>query len=261
MTNVVEWDEDGNMKEVEGGELFSPSSLQLVPITPSTVGVMRMPNPGEVQLTALETPPRSVASIIKTRQGRGGEITYIPWPAASDLLDYAFGPGGWSVEVENQTFETRVDTGRGAKPGDLVYEYMVKCRCWASVMGPHYWTIYGWGNYYSKDDSAHRAEALEAAVSRCVTKFAARLSVAFRKVWAKDDLLVKAVTPASPAQISSCLMMIEQVGTDAAKMVQIKTELKVLGVMEISKEAMKVLTMTQVAELNGKIAKLMEQGG
>lgn len=202
------------------------------------------------QLKTLVERPRGGGGIIKSRPGKGGSVQYVGWTDAASLLDDVFGPGQYTLEIEHINEEMRPDP---EMPSQFVTTYTVQYlfRDRANLVMP--FTVFGWGDCYWKDKSAHRADALEAAYSRALTKSSARLCKWIRAVWAKDDEAMKAITSANPGQVSTAEMVIKQLKA-AGKEEGISRLLSNYGVSE---NDLKKLTQLEITALSKDLGDLL----
>lgn len=154
----------------------------------------------------LENPNKALK--IKSRPGRGGQITYIDWTMAAEILDNALGIGQWYLDPVKISEFPRPDPDP-KNPGDLMYEYTVLYRFIHPQVAP--FPVFGHGWWYAKDPAGSKADALEAAYSRAVTKACARLSSFVRPLWARDTARVAQISAPAEVAVQGTRSLIDQI--------------------------------------------------
>lgn len=203
---------------------------------------------------------RRRSNYIKTRPGKGGGTTsYTGWTNTADFFDMVYGPGQWYVEVLNIHEEVKQSN---KNPTELMSEYMVHGRFRAPDTAP--WDLFGHGFMYHKDDGASRSDAIESALSRCVSKAGARLSELLRSVWGKDDTMMALIQGATVTQVNGTTMAIQAI-MNMAETIEEKDRAKVkiigtlakYGLGNWEKESLSGLTGAEITQVNKEIAELL----
>lgn len=214
------------------------------------------------KLNALKTRPSNIRPVVKTRDGRGGKVQYIPWTSVADMFDDVFGPGQWRCRVVRLSDESRQDPD---SKSNMIVEITAWCMFEAPGILP--FDVYGWGRWYQKDPSANKSDAIESAISRAITKAGARLSKYARAVWAKDDELIQEFAPPKDAQIAGVIMAMDLVwntnedgvrGMLGVYGVELPTKFPKAKLGELLTPEFKKLSATQVGEIGKKIPALMK---
>lgn len=219
--------------------------------------------PGElptVHREWLETRPRHIRGVLKSRVGRGGQFQYLPWTSTADVFDAVFGPGGWQVNIHHLNQEERVYTDK-----DNLVKSKIEVTTWCKFRAvglpfPEY-DVMGHGfYYYMADPESSLADAIESAMSRCITKMGARLSKYLRAVWAKDNEVIKSMTPATQGDISAVHMMYDEVVKLKGGKAKTVKLFEKYGLASSSEVTVENLTSTEAQELTKALAAMMVDG-
>jgi len=213
------------------------------------------------KLNDLKQRPKNIRPVVKTRQGRGGNIQYIPWTSVADMFDDVFGPGQWRCKVVRIGDETRQDPN---DKGYMVTDVTVWCTFEAPGILP--FDVFGWGKWYQKDNNANKSDAIESAISRAITKAGARLSKYARAVWAKDDELIQEFAPPKESQVAGVVMALDMIWKTNEK--GLRKLLSDYGAIipvsvpnnkfaDIATDELKKMSGSQVAEIGKKAPTLM----
>lgn len=250
---VVQGEVVEDFDSMSGGD-YSP----LLPVAWEAKGVGQYP----AKLDDLKKRPAGIRPVVKTRQGRGGNIQYIPWTSVADMFDDIFGPGQWRVRIVRLEKEPHQDP---ADKANMVTEVTL----WGQFEAPGIlpFDVFGWGRWYQKDSNANLSDAIESAISRAVTKAGARLSKYARAVWAKDDELIQEFAPPKDSQVAGVVMSMELVNNTnesglrsmlATYGVDLPVQLPKNKFNDVVSGELKKLTATQVAEIGKKLPSLMK---
>ena len=207
-----------------------------------------------VDLDKLKTRPKGLNNLVKTRPGRGGgEIKYIQWTSAADVFDEVFGPGQWGVRT------VKIDKTAKADPsaaGQLIWEITFWGRFWAVGL-PAEHDVFGWGQYYTKDANAHYADAIESAMSRCITKMGARLAKYLRVVWGRDEKEMEHISAPNATMLNAAVMMMKQImGKSAEKKAEVEKILASNGLTFEDIEKSQV-SAAELAKVNQEVSRLL----
>ncbi len=137
-------------------------------------GTVAEPVPVPVPLEGADLPARAPDDVLGViTKGRGGNVEYVPWPAAAKELDKLFGVAGWRMVC------TRIKEVGGGDRTELVWMgYLI-----AKGLEPALATT---GNGFMYPGGMGWRDAYESAESRALTKAAGRLGI-FRDTWLKEQ--------------------------------------------------------------------------
>jgi hypothetical protein len=240
---------EGDIVEVEGGERNLPATLPYgvgnMPQLNSTRSII-VPN-GDLSVLMSN---RKRVQFTKSRPGPGGtNITYTGWTNTADMLDYALGPLGWSIEVVEFLEYPKPDPSAA---GQVIIEYVAHCRFHAIGL-IHPMDVYGSHPYQSKNPNASHSDAMESAISKALSKAGARISEKMRSVWGKDDVAMQELSGPSEMQLKGLGMLMTQVDNMGKE----KEVDKVLKKHKVDRNGIKGLSAAEVNVIQREIAELM----
>jgi hypothetical protein len=267
----VEVDEDVDVADTAdvapGGEI-PPTSTSSAPTSRdiTTLPIARSYNQSIQYVPAnleglMRRQPNMTRSLVKSRQGRGGNVKYTGWTNTADLFDLTFGPGQWGLTLD------RIETYERLQNNEMMCEYITFCTFDAAGMFKPI-TVIGSHDYQYKDNTAHRSDAIESAMSKALSKAGARVSMLLRSVWGKDDAAMQEIQSPDASAVNAIAMMIasimEMAENRVAKVKEVNNVFKVYRLQFTGKEGtpelinkLKTTTGAELAKMGSDLADLL----
>jgi hypothetical protein len=176
-------------------------------LAPRAMGDIGVFNP-----EGFKKPPKG-KKIVQQRQGRGGIVKYVGWTNTADAFDDGFGVGNWGFK-QLQVVEFEKPDPKNKTSTITEVNVMIEFDARGLYMPMQAW---GHGDYFSKDASGSKSDAIETAISRALSKVGARLFPYLRAVWGKDDKALAEIMPPSDTAVTAVKILVDQLSKGGKK--------------------------------------------